>query len=286
MLDLLSEEKKKILLNYPFVRRFLKGELKGHVFLKNLESFRKEIMAQGFKKEELDSITDMLGKKIVILIGSHSNETTAEIIGRQAYKNLKKQGYPMTLMRDDRKTNLMDSRIKRAYKRMGKLKVTKDIIPNDKYIREVDFRPWPYEIILPKKHPEKFFISFHNHEPEMFLRGNIQAYNPKVRIEEIPKPLREDYYSYWDNDIVLSKYLENLWIIEIPAFWEHRQKSPLLKFLDASKETIQEYKRHNFYGRIGIINIKKSKQLGLCGKEIIEKSTDGIKELIKRYLIK
>lgn len=285
MLDFLPEDKRKILLKYPFVKLFLKGKLRKDVFLRRLAEFRDDIVKKGIKKEDIAIIINLLEKEIVIFVGSHSNETTAEIIGRQVYKNLKKQGYPVQLMHDKRKRNVIESRLKRAHKKLGPLRITENIIPTDEHITQVDFNPMPYDALLPKRYPNKFFISFHNSEPESFMRGKIRAYNPKLKIVEHPMPPKNDYYCYWGDDIALAKYVENLWIIEVPAFWELREKSPFLKLLDADENTIQKYKRHNIYHRIGKVNIKKSKELGLCGKEIIETTMKGVKELIKRYLV-
>lgn len=56
MFDFLSKEKKKIFLSYPFVRAFLKGELKEKKFLGDLKAFTPDLLSRGITKSDFTAL--------------------------------------------------------------------------------------------------------------------------------------------------------------------------------------------------------------------------------------
>ena len=140
--------------------------------------------------------------------------------------------------------------------------------------------------MLPKKYPEDLFISFHNHEPDNFLKGNFFKYHKlKYSFRRTIIPLIKSSHSFWGNDIVFStnRHLKDTWVIEIPGYWDPREESPLLKYVKATKTTIRKYYRTHLYYRIGTVNIEKSKELGLYGKEMVETVVDGVRKIITKF---
>ncbi len=56
LLNFLPEEKRKILLQYPFVHRFLEGKLKFKVFLEDLEAFKQDLMKKGITESDISAL--------------------------------------------------------------------------------------------------------------------------------------------------------------------------------------------------------------------------------------
>lgn len=56
MLDFLSEEKRKTLLQYPFIKDFLEGRLNKENFLDNLKAFKKELLDKDITEAEIETL--------------------------------------------------------------------------------------------------------------------------------------------------------------------------------------------------------------------------------------